>query len=132
MPTILILGATSDIGYAIAKKFAAQKYNVQLAARNTSLLQPLQSDIEIRSGVSCTLHQFDALAFDTHSAFYQALPIKPDVVAYVIGYMNDNEKVIGDWHESLLTINTNYTGAVSILNIVANDFAQKKSASLTH
>ncbi len=130
MPTILLLGATSDIGYAIAKKFAAQKYNVQLAARNTSLLQPMQSDIEIRSGVACTLHQFDALAFETHQAFYAALPAKPDVVAYVIGYMNDNEKVIENWNETLLTINTNYTGAVSILNIVARDFAQKKAGSI--
>jgi short-subunit dehydrogenase len=127
MPTILILGATSDIGFAIARKFASEKYDVQLAARNTGSLQPFQSDIEIRYGVKCTLHSFDALDFGSHTDFYKSLLPKPDVTVYVIGYMNENEKVITDWEESLRTINTNYTGAVSILNLVAADYALRKS-----
>src|SRR6476619_1204452 len=125
MPTVLILGATSDIGFAIARKFASEKYDVQLAARNTGSLQPFQSDIEIRYGVKCTLHTFDALDFSSHTDFYNSLLPKPDVTVYVIGSMNDNEKVITDWEESLRTINTNYTGAVSILNLVAADYAQR-------
>jgi short-subunit dehydrogenase len=44
--------------------------------------------------------------------------------------MNDNEKVINNWNESLRTINTNYTGAVSILNIVAADYARRKSGTI--
>jgi len=130
MPTVLILGATSDIGFAIARKFASEKYDVQLAARNTGSLQPFQSDIEIRYGVKCTLHTFDALDFGSHTDFYNSLLPKPDVTVYVIGYMNDNEKVITDWEESLRTINTNYTGAVSILNLVAADYALRKSGTI--
>src|SRR6476619_2958162 len=125
MPTVLILGATSDIGFAIARKFASEKYDVQLAARNTGSLQPFQSDIEIRYGVKCTLHTFDALDFSSHTDFYNSLLPKPDVTVYVIGYMNDNEKVITNWSETLRTINTNYTGAVSILNLIAADYAQR-------
>ena len=130
MPTVLVLGATSDIGFAIARKFASQKYDVQLAARNVDQLQAFQSDIEIRYGVHCSLHHFDALGFASHQQFYSSLSPKPDVIIYVIGYMNDNEKVINDWNESLRTINTNYTGAVSILNIVAADYAAKKSGTI--
>jgi decaprenylphospho-beta-D-erythro-pentofuranosid-2-ulose 2-reductase len=130
MPTVLILGATSDIGFAIARKFASEKYNVQLAARNTNLLQPFQSDIQIRYGVQCSLHSFNALDFNSHADFYHTLIPKPDVTVYVIGYMNDNEKVITDWDESLRTINTNYTGAVSILNIIASDYASHKSGTI--
>jgi len=130
MPTVLILGATSDIGFAIARKFASEKYDVQLAARNTGSLQPFQSDIEIRYGVKCTLHTFDALDLGSHTDFYNSLLPKPDVTVYVIGYMNDNEKVITDWEESLRTINTNYTGAVSILNLVAADYALRKSGTI--
>lgn len=130
MPTILVLGATSDIGFAIAKKFASKKFDVQLAARNTEQLQPFQSDIQIRYGVACSLHTFDALDFASHQSFYNNLPTKPDVTVYVIGYMNDNEKVINEWNESLRTINTNYTGAVSILNIVASDYAAKKRGAI--
>ncbi|MBA2745544.1 MAG: short-chain dehydrogenase, partial [Flavisolibacter sp.] len=50
MPTILLLGATSDMGFAIAKKFASEKFDVQLAARNSSVLEPHQKDIQIRYG----------------------------------------------------------------------------------
>ncbi len=60
METVLILGATSDIGIAIAKKFAAEKYNIQLAARKPGQLEPLQSDIKIRYQVDCTIHEFDS------------------------------------------------------------------------
>jgi decaprenylphospho-beta-D-erythro-pentofuranosid-2-ulose 2-reductase len=56
MPTVLILGATSDIGFAIAKRFATEKYDVQLAARKPEQLQAFQSDIQIRYGVNCTTH----------------------------------------------------------------------------
>ena len=130
MPTLLLLGASSDIGFAIAKKFASEKYNVQLAARNEEQLKPFQSDIQIRYGVDCSIHFFDALKFDSHQSFYDQLLPKPDVTVYVIGYMNDNEKVINDWSESLRTINTNYTGAVSILNIVAADYAHKQKGAI--
>jgi short-subunit dehydrogenase len=119
MPTVLILGATSDIGFAIARSFASQKYNVQLAARKPEQLQAYQSDIQVRYKVQCTLHSFDAEKFETHAAFFESLSTKPDVTAYVIGYMAENEKVVGNWEESLRTINANYTGAVSILNIAA-------------
>jgi len=130
MPTVLILGATSDIGFAIAKKFASEKYDVQLAARNIEQLRPMQSDIQIRYNVTCTIHEFDALNFASHQPFYETLSPKPDVTVYVIGYMNDNEKVVNDWNESFKTINTNYSGAVSILNIVSADYANRKSGTI--
>jgi short-subunit dehydrogenase len=130
MPSILILGATSDMGFAIARAFATHGYDVQLAARNEQQLSAFQSDLQIRSSRQCTLHHFDALDFASHRAFYESLPTKPDVVAYVIGYMNDNDKVIADWAETLRTINTNYTGAVSILNIIAQDFANRRHGTI--
>lgn len=130
MPTVLILGATSDIGFAIAKKFASKKYNVQLAGRDVDHLQPLKGDLEIRYGVQCSIHHFDAMDFDSHQSFYNSLEQKPDVSVYVIGYMNDNEKVINEWNESLKTIHSNYSGAVSILNIIAADYQTKQSGTI--
>jgi decaprenylphospho-beta-D-erythro-pentofuranosid-2-ulose 2-reductase len=130
MPTVLILGATSDIGTAIAKKFASEKYNIQLAARNEDQLKPMQSDLQIRYGVQTSVHSFDAGKFETHKSFYDSLSPKPDVTVYVIGYMNENEKVISDWSESSRTINANYTGAVSILNIIAADYTERGAGTI--
>jgi decaprenylphospho-beta-D-erythro-pentofuranosid-2-ulose 2-reductase len=130
MSTVLILGATSDIGFAIAKKFASEKYAIQLAARNINQLTTFQSDIAIRYGVPCSVHSIDAENFESHQSFYGTLSPKPDVTIYIIGYMNDNEKVIRNWNETLKTINANYTGAVSILNIVAADYEEKKRGTI--
>jgi len=130
MPTVLILGATSDIATAIAKKFAAGKYNVQLAARSTEQLKPLQSDIHVRYGVECTLHNFDALAFSSHASFFNSLLSKPDVTICVFGVMEDEDKAIDDFESTHRMIDTNYTGAVSILNIVARYYSSQKNGTI--
>jgi short-subunit dehydrogenase len=130
MPTVLILGASSDIGYAIARSFASGHYDIQLAARRPAELEAHRSDIQVRYGVNCSLHSFDALDFDSHGVFYQSLSPKPDVTVYVAGYMDDNEKAMQDWNKTLQTIQTNYTGAVSILNLVAADYARSGAGTI--
>ncbi len=126
MATVLVLGATSDIGQAIAAAFAKDKCDLQLTARNKDQLLPVQSDMRIRYGVGCEVYQFDAADFTSHQRFYASLPVKPDVTVCVFGYMNDNELVIRSQKESLHTIAVNFAGAVSILNIVAADYASRK------
>lgn len=130
MATVLILGAASDMAVAIARKFASQGFGIQLAARNTARVQPLQSDIAIRYNVPCTAHEFDAVQFNSHQAFWNALPVKPDITVCVFGYLGDNETARADWQESQRIIETNYTGAVSILNIVSNDYAAQKKGTI--
>lgn len=130
MPTVLVLGASSDIGKAIAYKFASAGYNVQLTARSVQSLQTTQSDIMIRHNVSCTVYAFDAVSFQEHEQFFAALQPKPDITVCVFGYMNDNELVISSQEETLRTINTNYTGAVSILNIVAQYYIAQKQGTI--
>ncbi|CAL1518269.1 SDR family oxidoreductase [Chitinophaga sp. MM2321] len=130
MPTVLILGAGSDMAVAIARKFAAEKYDIQLAARNAAALQPLQQDLQVRYSVTATLHDFDANAFDTHASFYAGLPVPPDTTICVFGYLGDQEKAQSNWQEAVHIINTNYTGAVSILNIVAESYEAKKQGTI--
>ncbi len=125
MPSVLILGATSDIGFAIAKKYAEQKFTVQLAGRRPEQLTALASDLEVRYGIKCITVAFDAMDLASHKSFYQSLLLKPEVTVCVVGYMNDNEKVIADAEETNRTIVTNYSGPVSILNIIAADYAER-------
>jgi short-subunit dehydrogenase len=130
MPTVLILGAASDMAVAIAKKYASKGYHVQLAARNTSRLQALQSDIGIRYNVQCSLHEFDALDYESHQAFFNGLIQKPEVTVCVFGYLGDNETARANWKEAATIIHTNYTGAVSILNVISNHYAAQKSGTI--
>lgn len=119
MPTVLILGAASDMALAIAKTFAENKYDIQLAARNTSKLTSFQSDLQLRYNVNCTIHEFDALKYNTHQSFFDQLQPKPDVTITVFGVMYEEDDAFKDWNLAEKMIDTNFTGVVSILNIVA-------------
>jgi short-subunit dehydrogenase len=127
MPTALILGAASDMAVAIAEKFASKGYHIQLAARNVSRLEPLQSDLAIKYSSRVSVHEFDALDFPSHERFFEELEPKPDVTVCVFGYLGENEKAAGDWDEASKIIHTNYTGAVSILNRAAKYYSDKKA-----
>src|SRR6185295_18193318 len=122
MPVVLILGATSDMAMAIARKFASHHYDIQLAARKPEQLKPLQSDIRIRYNVGCSLHAFDALNYSTHQQFVDELQPKPDVAISVFGYLGDANKARNDWQEANIIVQSNYTGAVSILDKIAKYF----------
>ena len=130
MPVVLILGATSDMAVAIAKKFASTGYQVQLAARKPEQLQPLKSDLQIRYNTDCSLHFFDALDFASHKDFFNSLQPKPDVTVCVFGYLGDAIKARSDWKEAERIIQSNYTGAVSILDIVAEYYSQQKKGTI--
>lgn len=126
MQTVLILGATSDMAVAIAKKFASKGYNLQLAAREVERLLPLQKDISIRYNAKCSLHEFEALNFREHHSFFEKLDPKPDVSICVFGLLGDNESARINWNEAEKIIHTNYTGAVSIINVISNYYSAGK------
>ncbi|HTJ49904.1 MAG TPA: SDR family oxidoreductase [Cyclobacteriaceae bacterium] len=123
---VLILGATSDMAVAFAKKFAQEGYSLTLAARNKEALQITASDLNIRFQVDVNAVLFDALDFESHEQFYKNLKTKPDIAICVFGLLGDQLIAQKDWTACLTILNSNYTGAVSILNIIANDFENRK------
>jgi short-subunit dehydrogenase len=130
MPTVLILGAASDMALAIAKTFAEHKYDIQLAARNAGRLTAFCSDIRIRYNVACTVHNFDALNYASHAAFFDGLQPKPDVTVCVFGVMYEEADAFNDFTLAERMIDTNYTGAVSILNIAARWYQSQKKGCI--
>lgn len=130
MPTVLILGATSDIAIAIAKKFSVKKYNIQLAGRDITQLKAIQSDTHIRYGVDCSIHEFDVLQFTSHQLFFDNLNPKPDITISVVGVMYDEDKAFDDWQTARKMIDTNYTGVVSVLNIAAKYYSLQKKGTI--
>ncbi|WP_259067812.1 SDR family oxidoreductase [Mucilaginibacter sp. X4EP1] len=130
METILILGATSDIGIAVAKKFASQHYNIQLAARKSAHLCALVTDIQTHYQVNCTAHTFDALKYYSHGAFFEKLNPKPDITITIFGMMDEEDLAFSDWEVAQRMISTNYTGTVSILNIAARYYIRQKKGTI--
>jgi len=125
MKNVLILGATSDMAQAIAKKYAAEGWSLTLAALEPELLGPIADDLRVRSKMDIQALEFDALDFSNHRNFYESLETKPDAVICVFGYMGDQDLARTDLDEVRKTIDINFTGAVSILNVVAEDFEKR-------
>jgi len=125
MKNVLILGATSDMAQAIAKKYAAEGWSLTLAAREADLLEPIAGDLRVRTNLPVEAALFDATDFASHSGFYEGLATKPDAVICVFGYMGDQMAARTDFEEVRRTIDINFTGAVSVLNIVADDFEKR-------
>ena len=124
---VLILGAKSDVAQAFAYESAAKGDTLILALRNTEDLIPLKKDIELRFKTSVHLQEFDACDFESHQGFYNGLPAKPDMVLCAFGYLGNQDTASHDFKESLKIMQVNYVGAVSILNVVANDFEARRS-----
>lgn len=130
MKNVLILGAASDVAQALAHKFAREGFNLILAARNSERLAEAVSDIAIRHKVQAEVVEFDALDYASHADFYSNLSTKPDVAIVVFGYLGEQAVAQTDFSQAQKIIETNYTGAVSILTIIANDFEQRKSGAI--
>ena len=126
MSYVLIIGAKSDIAKEVARVYAKNGYNLYLAARDIKELDELVTDIKVRTQIDVKPIEFDITDYDSHKDFYNNLKEKPLGVVVVSGYMNAQKTVQNNFEETLKTINVNFTGAVSILNIVANDFENEK------
>lgn len=126
MGYVLIIGAKSDIAKEIAREYAKNGYDLYLAARDVKSLEDFANDINIRSDSRVKLKELDVTDFENHQNFYESLETKPLGVIVVSGYMVENEICEKDWSKTLNTINVNFTGAVSILNIITNDMEQRK------
>ena len=124
---ILIIGAKSDIGKAIAKKYAENGYNLYLAARNSKKLNNFANDIKIRNNNSTKCIDLDILDYSSHNLIYHSLEIKPIGVIVVAGYLGDQKKAQINFDESKKIIDSNFTGIVSILNIISYDFKNSKN-----
>ena len=127
MNQLLIIGAKSDIAKAVAHEYAKNGSNLTLTGRKITELEDFANDLRIRYEVSVTLEELDVSNTTSHSTFYEKLEPKPDGVVVAAGHMVEQSVAEESLDETLATINVNFTGAVSLLNIIANDFESKKA-----
>jgi decaprenylphospho-beta-D-erythro-pentofuranosid-2-ulose 2-reductase len=131
MASVLILGATSGIARAVAAEFARHHYDLILAGRDQHELRLLSSDLALRYGVKTIDFPFEALAFENHEALLRpCLDYAGEALAGValcIGYLGDQAAAQTDFAEARRILDTNFTGCVSALNIIANHFESRRS-----
>lgn len=127
---VLILGATSAIATAVAREFARSGADITLAARNHAALKELAADLQVRYGVAVHTRAFDALDMDAHPAFVDDLPQLPDVAVVAFGAMADQQQAQQDQPTARKIIDTNFTGAASILEALASPMQRRGSGGI--
>ena len=131
MSTVLILGATSGIASALAREFAAHKFDLILGGRDRDELSALASDLSLRNSVRASILLFDALDTQDHAAslhsFFAEAGNTLEGAVVCIGYLGDQAKGQSDWEEARQILGTNFTGCVSALNILANHFEARRA-----
>ena len=130
MSYALILGASSDIALACARELAHRKFNLYLAGRNVESLKRAADDLAIRYSVDVKPVSFDALNFSNHSQVFKSLQPTPVLTICVFGLLGDQAVSEKNWAECERVIHSNYTGAVSIVNVVANHYEEQGAGTI--
>jgi decaprenylphospho-beta-D-erythro-pentofuranosid-2-ulose 2-reductase len=126
----MIIGATSDVGKELAVLLSKAGTDLLLTKRADEELEPLQKDLMIRYGVKVQVIDLEATDYDQHESILNPCLGDVDSVYCFIGYLGDQEVAQKSWAECARIIDLNFKGVVSVLNLVANIFEQRKSGSI--
>lgn len=122
--TVLITGATSGIGEATARAFAAEGFAVIITGRRTERLQQLKAELKEQFGAEVCVASFDVRDEAMCNAALEALPEKFADIDILVnnaglaaGLEHLNEGSSTDWNAM---IDTNVKGLLYISRAVAN------------
>lgn len=133
MRGVLILGASSAVGRALAIAFARQGDRIFLAARNTTELERIQRDLQIRFQAEVQVGVIDAEDTGAHEAFITRVLSDIDgldVVIFAIGQLGDQPQSSHHPAEALRLIDVNFRAAVSLLAPLANYLEEQRSGAI--
>lgn len=119
---VLVLGGTSPIARGLALRFAREGARLYIAARDAGEAARVAGDLEVRTGAPALSGAFDAAGFATHRELVERAASELgglDGVLLCFGALGDEARAQLDPREALAIIDQNYTGAVSLLTIVA-------------
>lgn len=129
MPTALVLGATSGIGEAVARRLASEGYDLVLAGRSEAPLQANARDLEVRYGVRARVRLFEALDFASHAGWIEdcAAEIEGGLSGVLLCYgaMEDESEAASDPERARRMIDVNFSSPVSILDRAAEHLSAR-------
>ncbi|TAE31536.1 MAG: SDR family oxidoreductase [Candidatus Kapaibacterium sp.] len=129
----LITGASSGIGYELAKIFARNKQNVILVARSEKKLQEIARELEKSYGITATVIAKDVSKLSAVQEMYDAVQQAGIRVEYLV-----NNAGFGDfgfftetsWEKELEMINLNMTSLTALTKLFAKDMVARKSGKI--
>lgn len=127
MTHILILGASSDIGYELAKQSLEKGHTCTLSIKDETAKSTLQQKLPKTDAISYVEIDFEK---DSPKESLQKLKKLPDTVICLIGYLGDQKKALSNLSERQKIINLNYLSLVQFLSEIAEKFKERKSGTI--
>lgn len=127
--SVVITGASSGIGKAMAEAFAQKGYNLGLVARRENLLLDIKQDLEKRYQVQVEVAPCDVA--DTDSIYPVLEDLKKrlnqiDIIIANAGISGVNKTGAGDFEKDKRIIQVNVIGAMATVDAAARLFRQQK------
>jgi len=129
-PAVLVLGGRSEIGLAIAHRFAGHGHPILLAARAPDRLSDDAADLHLRHGVAVTLLDWDALDPVATEAMIAALDPLPGIAVCAVGLLGDQVQAQTDGAAAAQVMRTNFEAPALALGWLANRFEARGSGVL--
>lgn len=127
---LLVIGGTSDIGHAVALRYAEAGWHISLAARDPDAARRNADDIAARAGTEISIHALDILATDRLAGFVDGLPVLPDTVVCVVGELSDQKRAEGDFALAAAILRTNFEAPSLLLGRFAERFQTRGSGTI--
>lgn len=132
--TLLIIGASSGIGEAVAYVAAKQGYQLAITARRVDLLDNIAKKIECQSGARVLVRKIDVL--NNTQALYDSIKeiaIEMDGIDCIMinsGVISERKLGTLDISKDATIINTNLTGAISVADAATKLFLEQPQLKL--
>jgi short-subunit dehydrogenase len=133
MKRILIVGATSAIAVACARRWAAGQARFALVGRNAGKLRQVAEDLRVRGADDVSVHVLDLMDFDSHAAVVQACVAalgEVDIALVAHGLLSDQTLCQRDATAARLEFDTNATSVIHIVTQLAAQMEQVGNGTL--
>jgi decaprenylphospho-beta-D-erythro-pentofuranosid-2-ulose 2-reductase len=133
MKRILIIGATSAIAVACARRWALEQARFALVGRNAGKLRQVAEDLKVRGADDVSVHVLDLMDFEAHAATVQACFAalgEVDVALVAHGVLSDQSLCQRDAAAARLEFATNATSVISIVTHLAAQMEQVGNGTL--
>lgn len=112
--TLLLLGRTSEIGLAIARRYLlGGPLTVIVAARASSRRDAAADDLQRAGGLVQTI-DFDATEPESHSGVIDGITVDIDVAVVAFGQLGEQDELQHDPTAAAALAQVNFVGAVSV------------------
>jgi decaprenylphospho-beta-D-erythro-pentofuranosid-2-ulose 2-reductase len=129
---IVIIGATSGIAEACARRWAGRPAHFFLVARNAARLDTIKSDLQVR-GAKAESYVLDANDLSAHAAMIEVAQKalgRIDIVLIAHGTLSDQKACENSADAAVAEVLTNGTSVIALLTHFANVLEAQRSGTL--